>query len=177
MAQGVDVPYGLAFDTTGNLYVANTNTDTITKYGAAGNRIGTDFVAFDQGLAFPIGLAFDTAGNLYAANSAGSTITRYNSLGQRLGEYFVAPNQGLSFPGGLAFDKVGNLYAANIGNNTISKYDSAGVLQFSWSTGAAIPSQLAFPTVVPEPSTYVLGTLATGLMAVIARRRQAAARG
>ena len=72
----------------------------------------------------------------------------------------------------LAFDTAGNLYAANIGNNTISKYDSAGVPQFAWSTPAN-PRFLAF---VPEPSTYVLGAVATGLMTVTARRRKASGR-
>ena len=173
--QGLNNPYGLAFDTAGNLYAANFG-NTITRYDSSGTRIGTDFVPTGQGLNNPVGLAFDTAGNLYAANFNGNTITRYDSSGTRIGTDFVPTGQGLSSPGGLAIDSSGNLYAANIGNATISKYNSAGVLQFSWSTTAS-PNFLAFPTVVPEPSTYVLGAIATGLMAVIARRRKANRKG
>ena len=125
---------------------------------------------------FPTGLAFDTSGRLYVSNQTGNTITRYDSSGNRIGTDFVPTGQGLNGPAGLAFDTAGNLYAANYGNNTISKYNSDGVLQFSWSTTAR-PRFLAFPTVVPEPSTYVLGAIATGLMAVIARRRKAAVKG
>ncbi len=168
--QGLNNPNGLAFDTSGNLYAANGN--TITKYNSSGARVGTNFADSSKGLNNPRGLAFDTAGNLYAANYNANTITKYDSSGAQVGTNFVGTGQGLSSPLGLAFDTAGNLYAANTGNNTISKYNSTGALQFSWSTGVAAPNFLA----VPEPSTYVLGAIATGLMALIARRRKAAAR-
>ncbi len=170
IAQGVDIPYSLAFDKTGNLYVANYNASTITRYDASNNWARTDFVTAAQGLDGPIALAFDAAGNLYAANQNIGTITRYDSAGNRLGTNFVGLGQGLNIPFGIAFDRQGNLYATNYGNYTISKYDSTGALQFVWGTGAR-PIGVAF---VPEPSTYVLATLATGLMALIARRRKVA---
>jgi len=128
-----------------------------------------------KGMDSPMGLAFDSTGNLYVANQGSNTITRYDTSGNRIGTDFVPSNPGLSFVTGLAFDSVGNLYVTSSGNSTIHKYDSAGVFQFSWSTSAS-PGFLAFPTVVPEPSTYVLGAFAAALMAVIARRRQAAAK-
>jgi sugar lactone lactonase YvrE len=170
-SQGLSGPSGLAFDTSGNLYAANAGNSTITRYDSSGNYGGTPFVTSSQGLSGPLGLAFDTAGNLYASNNVGNSITRYDSSGNRIGTYFVSSNQGLRNPNGLAFDTTGSLYVSNPGNNTISKYDSAGVLQFSWSTTWQ-PRLLAFPTVVPEPSTYVLGGLATGVIALIARRRK-----
>ena len=77
-------------------------------------------------------------------------------------------------PFGLAFDSSGNLYAANYGNSTISKFNSSGSFLTSWSTGTAQPFFLAFKTVsVPEPSTYALAAIATGVMAYLARRRKA----
>jgi len=42
--QGLSNPVGLAFDTAGNLYAANANSNTITRYNSSGTRIGTDFV-------------------------------------------------------------------------------------------------------------------------------------
>ncbi len=104
-------------------------------------------------------------------NLNGNRISRYETSGNRFGTNFVDPGQGLNIPYGLAFDNAGNLYAANYADDTISKYNAAGTFQFSWSTGSAYPLFLAF---VPEPSTYVLGTLATALMALIARRRKVA---
>jgi hypothetical protein len=64
------------------------------------------------------------------------------------------------------------LYVSNIGDNSISKFDTSGNFLTSWSTGNASPYYLAFQP-VPEPSTYALGAIATGVMAAIARRRKA----
>ena len=80
----------------------------------------------------------------------------------------------LANPQGLAFDTSGNLYAANSNDKTISKFNSSGTFLTSWSTGTASPSFLTVHAVsVPEPSTYALAAIATGVMAYLARRRKA----
>ncbi|MEI7923694.1 MAG: PEP-CTERM sorting domain-containing protein [Planctomycetota bacterium] len=79
----------------------------------------------------------------------------------------------LNGPNGLKFDSTGNLYVVNYTNSTISKFNSSGTFLTSWSTGSS-PTFLAFkPVTVPEPSTYALATIATGVMAYLARRRKA----
>ena len=201
----LNVPYGLAFDSSGNLYAANYNDSTISKFNASGgyvSNINSDLVA-PYGLAFdssgnlyasnfdntiskfnaagtflsqinsnlngPQALAFDSTGNLYAANLSNSTISKFNSSGTFLSQI----NSNLGRPQGLAVDSTGNLYAANFNTNTISKFDSSGTFLTSWSTGST-PNFLAFkPVTVPEPSTYALATIATGVMAYLARRRKA----
>ena len=170
-------PRGLAFDTSGNLYAANTGggTSTISKFNSSGVYQSN----ITSNLNRPFGLAFDSSGNLYAVNTglgeppgaAANTISKFNSSGG----YVSNITTNLSNPYGLAFDSTGNLYAANYGNNTISKFDSSGTFLTSWSTGTApaAPMFLAFKTVtVPEPSTYALATIATGVMAYLARRRK-----
>ena len=104
-------------------------------------------------------VTYDTTGNV------GSTISA---------SVATFANSNLSGPRGLAFDTSGNLYAANSDNRTISKFDSSGTFLTSWSTGILTPEYLAFkPVSVPEPSTYALATIATGVMAYLARRRKA----
>jgi sugar lactone lactonase YvrE len=158
-------PTGLAFDSTGNLYAANYNNSTISKFNAA----GTFLSQINSNLNGPQALAFDSTGNLYAANLSNSTISKFNSSGTFLSQI----NSNLGRPQGLAVDSTGNLYAANFNTNTISKFDSSGTFLTSWSTGST-PNFLAFkPVTVPEPSTYALATIATGVMAYLARRRKA----
>jgi sugar lactone lactonase YvrE len=156
------------------LYVTLTN-NTIVTYDTTGN-VGTTIAASvntfaSTNLNVPTGLAFDSSGNLYAANTGNSTISKFNSSGV----YQSNITSNLNSPIGLAFDSSGNLYAANSTSKTISKFDSSGTFLTSWSTGAtAIPKFLAFkPVTVPEPSTYALATIATGVMAYLARRRKA----
>jgi sugar lactone lactonase YvrE len=162
-------PTGLAFDTSGNLYAANANNgfygNTISKFNSSGEYVSN----ITTNLSNPQGLAFDSTGNLYAANYFNNTISKFNSSGG----YLSNISSNLSGPIGLAFDTSGNLYAANFNNSTISKFDSSGTFLTSWGTGAA-PGYLAFkPVSVPEPSTYALSTIATGVMAYLARRRKA----
>ncbi len=166
ISSNLNGPVGLAFDSTGNLYAANAGDSTISKFNASGGYISN----ITSNLSAPQGLAFDSTGNLYAANARDNTISKFSSSGG----YISNITSNLSAPYGLAFDSSGNLYAANNDNRTISKYDSSGNFLTSWSTGSYVPAFLAFkPVTVPEPSTYALAAIATGVMAYLARRRKA----
>ena len=127
-------PNGLAFDSTGNLYVANGDS-TIKKFTTAG--VGSVFASIGSG--GQRGLAFDTAGNLYFANFNNNTIEKFTTAGD--GSVFAST--GLNNPAGLAFDSAGNLYAANYGNNTIQKFTMAGVGSRFANTGLSFPSFIA----------------------------------
>ena len=167
----LNAPHGLAFDSSGNLYAANVGNSTISKFDSSGTYVSSGSISTN--LVNPTGLAFDSSGNLYAGNLGNNTISKFNSSGAYVSSGSI-PSTNLLNPLGLAFDSSGNLYAANLGNSTISKFDSSGSFLTSWSTGTAKPSFLAFkPVSVPEPSTYALAAIATGVMAYLARRRKA----
>src|SRR5262245_42722870 len=77
----VRAPQGLAFDSSGNLYVANQGFPTpgdILRFDSVGN--GTLFAG---DLFFPGALAFDVLGNLFAANLGAGQILRFDRLGNR----------------------------------------------------------------------------------------------
>lgn len=99
-ATGLDLdPRGLAFDRTGNLYVANQQGNTVQCYSADGISLGT-FASV--GLKDPFALAFDASGDLYISNQAGGAIRRYSASGEDLGTFAVVPG---AFPNpvGLVF--------------------------------------------------------------------------
>jgi hypothetical protein len=85
----VSHPYGLAFDASGNLYVANDGTNTIERFTPGG--VGSLFAS--TGSSSPGGLAFDSSGNLYATLT-NNTIERFTPGG--VGSLFA--NMGLSTP-------------------------------------------------------------------------------
>ena len=79
-------PQGIAIDAAGNLYVADTNNDTIRKVtpsgdvttfagsaGVAGSADGTGSAARFNG---PDSVAVDAAGNVYVADTGNSTIRK-----------------------------------------------------------------------------------------------------
>jgi len=117
---GLSGPEGLAFDASGNLYVANYNSNTISKVTPAG--VVTTFVS--TGLSQPTGLVFDASGILYVANWGSNTISKVTPSG--VVSTFVS--SGLFNPWGLAFDASGNLYVGNNGYGVVSKVNPAGTV-------------------------------------------------
>ena len=74
---GLTNPDGLAFDASGNLYVANYSSSTVSKV-----RLGGVVNAFvTSGLHSPAGLAFDASGNLYVANDGNNTVSKVTPVG------------------------------------------------------------------------------------------------
>lgn len=103
--------FGLAFDSAGNLFAADSFDQTIYKFTLDGTRsVFVDPSAFlpDQG---PVGLAFDRFGNLFVSTEGGldptpdDAILKFTPGGMKS---TFAP--GLSLPRGLAFDSSGNLF-------------------------------------------------------------------
>jgi sugar lactone lactonase YvrE len=133
---GLDGPDGLAFDSSGNLYVANYGYSQFNLFsGGSIDKIDSSGheTVFASGLAIPDGLAFDSSGNLYAAMNETGTIMKFDPSGD--GTVFAS---GLSFPYKIAFDNSGNLYVANAGGNSIMKFDPNG-------NGSVFASGITYP--------------------------------
>jgi DNA-binding beta-propeller fold protein YncE len=137
--------WGLAFDSTGNLYAADGNAQTIYKFAPNGTR--TVFVgpsAFAEGT-YPVGLAFDSSGNLFVSTECfcdpgNDTIVYFTPTG--VGSTFAT---GLTFPRGLAFDSSGVLFVAEanaIPDGDILKFDTGGPHVFA--SGFGRPEFLTF---------------------------------
>ena len=130
---GFSGPGGLAFDSAGNLFVANSFNNTVSEVSPTGAIINT-LSGFDH----PVGLAFDPAGNLYVANMDNNTVSEVTPAGVVINSF-----SGFDNPGGLAFDSTGNLYVINSGNDTVSEVTPAGVVSRFFSE-SNVPFDLAF---------------------------------
>jgi sugar lactone lactonase YvrE len=76
-SNGLAGPIDLAFDNTGNLYVANNANNTIEKFTSGGT--GSFFASTGANSAY--GLAVDGANNLYAAIYSGHEILKFTPDG------------------------------------------------------------------------------------------------
>lgn len=118
-ASGFNNPRGLAFDQSGNLYVANGSGNTITKI----QTNGSTSVFASTGLNDPRGIAFDHLGNLFVANSGNNTIWKYDASGA--GALFGTSAFSANGPFGLAIDSGNNVFVA--GFNEIERFTPSGV--------------------------------------------------
>jgi sugar lactone lactonase YvrE len=142
LTAGVSDPQGLAFDSSGNLYVANYYGTTVSEYNSSGTLVNAAFASTGIGSE---GLAFDSRGNLYVANITG-TVSEFNSSGTLVNPTFISRPNGPPFFAiihGLTFDSSGNLYVAYM-HGPIAKFDSNGnLINASFATSSE-PFDLAF---------------------------------
>jgi len=73
--------YGMAFDSSGFLYVSSQTLNIVERFAANGTDKGPFVDNSDGRLSSPLGIVFDTNGNLYVANRELNTIERYNKRG------------------------------------------------------------------------------------------------
>jgi Legume lectin domain len=161
---GLVRPEGLAFDTLGNLYVADDSLNTVFKFTPCGD--GSIFSNTNLLVSYPTAEAFDAAGNLYVANYTHNAIVKLTPAGE--GSIFT---KNVTEPDGLAFDNVGNLYVANAGNNTISRFTPDGVGSVFASTNLSYPSGPAFDSAgnlyVANQLSYTIAKITPGGIASI----------
>jgi sugar lactone lactonase YvrE len=144
-------PDGLATDSAGNVYVADTLNCEIRKMTSAGvvtTLAGSpSLCAFPQWgnlngigsaaeFAWPNGVAVDGSGNVYVADTYNDEIREVTPAGTVT--TFAGTGSNFNSPFGLTIDSAGNLYVADTGNDTIRKITPAGAVSvFAGSTGVA----------------------------------------
>jgi uncharacterized protein (TIGR03437 family) len=170
---------GLAFDSAGNLYIADSFNHSIRKLGTDGKIStvagkGTAGSAGDGGKATeaklnsPQAIAFDSAGNLYIADTSNDRIRKVSTDGIITtiagGVFYGYSGDGgpaaqalLNYPKGIAVDRAGNLFFADSYNSRIRMIDTNGTIQTIAGNGvfgnrgdggAATSAQLRFPAAV-----------------------------
>jgi hypothetical protein len=120
----LNTPFGLHFDSTGNLYVASLGTGTIYEYSKAQLAIGGALTgtAIISGVAFPNDMAFLANGNILVTAYGTNQVLQYSSTGALIGVFA----SGLNGPTGIAVDASGNVYVSNSLSNQILKFGPGG---------------------------------------------------
>jgi uncharacterized protein (TIGR03437 family) len=170
-------PMGIAVDSAGSLYIADTQNYRIRKVSngvittVAGN--GTQGSSGDNGPATsaqlydPQGVAVDSAGNLYIFDPVENGTIRKVSNGViataaqtgECGRNDPATRTDLYYPSGIAVDPAGNLYIADndrickVSNGVLTTVAGNGTPGFSGDNGPAASAQLRGPSGIAVDSS------------------------
>lgn len=143
-----DEPYGLAVDSSGNVYVADRNNQEIRMItsagvvttvagspGMSGPTDGTGSIARFNG---PAGVAVGSGGTIYVADTdndtirkitTGGVVTTLAGLAGTAGDMNATGNAAFfNQPYSVAIDSSGNIFVADYGNNSIREVTQAGVV-------------------------------------------------
>jgi sugar lactone lactonase YvrE len=139
-------PAGVAVDSAGNVYVADSSNKAIRKVtpagvvttlaGLAGSFVNADGTGSAARFNQPSGEAVDNAGNVYVADYGNNTIRKVTLAG--VVTTLAGAGQGstdgtgsaarFNGPTSVAVDSTGNVYVADYGNHTIRKVTPVGVV-------------------------------------------------
>jgi hypothetical protein len=147
IAAAFNAPKGLAIDSFGNLYVADTGNNRVREITAPGFVAGVagvggaagyspDGIASTISLSAPTSVAVDASGQLYIADSgnhrvglvSGGNFITVAGTGSKAGSSDNALSTSGTLYGakGVALDNAGNLYIADTGNNKVREVTVTG---------------------------------------------------
>jgi RHS repeat-associated protein len=146
----LNMPYGVAIDTAGNLYIADLYNHRIRRVDTNGiittfAGIGTPGYGGDGGpvtqaqLNGPVDVTLDAQGNLYIADADNGRIRKVDTNGiittvagttpwSYGGDGGPAIQAGFDFPFGVAVDASGNIYVADVWGYRVRKIDADGII-------------------------------------------------
>jgi sugar lactone lactonase YvrE len=169
-------PYGIAVDSTGNVYVADTGNNRIRKVtpgGVVTTLAGSGNMAFADGIGaaaafnLPHGIAVDSSGILYVADTHNYRVRKVTIVGQDVRVTTFAGNGVMSFASGigtgasfnifyaLTVDSFGNVFVADTNNNKIRGITPMGVVD-TFMDGIIFPQGI---TVDSSGNMYVSDTI------------------
>ena len=173
-------PAGLAVDSSGNVYIADSTNNRIRMVSpdgiittVAGSAVSTytgdNGPATSAGLQFPLAVSLDPSGNMYIADTSHSVIRMVNPAGiistfAGVGSAATGGDKGpanqapLNQPAGVLADAHGNVYISDSGNDTVRVVSGGIINQFAGDyavgktgdNGYALNALLNYPTGLTE---------------------------
>ncbi|MGA1982267.1 MAG: hypothetical protein ABSG84_07325 [Acidobacteriaceae bacterium] len=152
---GINQPYALAFDGSGNLWVVNNGTPSLTELLGVGNGTGGNYnnafaIYTPSSVVNPEFAAIDLSGNVWVADygSAKSGTDAVEKLSAHGVSLAKETGSGLSDPEDVAVDRSGNIWVGSKASAYLTEYNSSGTVNPSSPFGGPGVGGINDPTVV-----------------------------
>ena len=147
-------PQGIAIDSKGNIWVADTGNRRIQEFNSKGEftrSIGSEGTGNGQ-FKSPGEIATDAAGNLWVADSGNNRVQEFSPEGVYISQFGKGGDNNGEFsePKGLTVDAKGNIWVADTNNNRVQRWQlpswkSTYLEPFTFNGGGSGPGQLSAP--------------------------------
>ena len=145
---GLDTPIGMAFDSSGRLWVANVGlSDSIVAFSpaqlSAGGNVTPVVTITGPSLSDPVGLAFDFNGDLWVSNGRANVVRFASGQLETSGAkqaFGTLNSTAFNSPAGLAFDRQGNLWVANLSGDNLLEFTADQLLEVEGSSRLLVPT-------------------------------------
>src|SRR3984957_10838367 len=179
----LSIPLALAFDSSGNLYIADAGSNRIRMvdtsgiihtFAGNGNNINTGDggPAVNASLDTPSAIAFDPSGNLVIADTGNNEIRKVSPQGIITkvagtgnaaydGDNGTVATAAFSAPAGVAVDHLGNIYVSDTGNQRVRLLSTAGITSVvagNGTKGSFGDGRQATTAEVSNPGTLLFDT-------------------
>jgi len=146
------LPKAIAFDKSGNIYVADEGDPKIRKFDPDFRPIanwGNAGDAFSD-LKTPAGLAVDAQGFFYVTDYKQSCVLKYDKVGKLLKKWSgeTLKDGGLKTPGGIAVDRNNDIIVADTYNYRVVKFSNMGAVKKAWGRSGTANGEFTLPTAV-----------------------------
>jgi len=140
---GLNTPYGIALDSSGNIYVADALASSVFFYPPLARSTGllneaptATISGSNSGLSYPQGIALDSSGNIYVADNIANSVLVYpagsnGNVAPSSATISTSMTTGLRWPQGIALDSSGKIYVADdgfsgVGPGSVFVYPAGG---------------------------------------------------
>lgn len=126
-------PRGVALDTSGNIFVADTGVSRIQKFNSIGiyqsqfGSLGVGNGAFNQ----PRGVAVNSTGYIHVADTGNHRVQIFNSAGIYQSQFGSLGSGNLQFNSTDGIALGNGIFVGDKNNDRIKKFDSNGIFQFA----------------------------------------------
>lgn len=144
-----DLPWGVAVDSNGDVYVADYQNHRIQKFDAAGGHVLTfgQLGTGDGDLIAPYDVAVDASDNVYVAESGNNRVSVFTSGGSFMYTFGSggSGNGQFNTPMGITVDSSGDIYVADGLNHRVQKFASGGAYLLQFGSFGSDPGAFRIP--------------------------------